>query len=330
VKGTQESAIVNGIIVFLKVAIVLVFIAIGWGFIKAANHTPYIIPANAPPATLPDGTQYSYLDFFHHGWGGILRGAGIVFFAFIGFDAVSTAAQEAKNPKKDMPIGILGSLAICTVLYILFSWVLTGVAPYQDFMHAGKEASVAYAISTYMAGYGWLATMVTVAILLGFSSVILVMLLGQSRVFYTMSTDGLLPKIFSDLHPKFKTPYKSNLILFVFVGLFAAFLPESVAGDLTSVGTLFAFVLVCIGVTILRYKDPNLPRPFRTPLVPIVPFLGAAICLLMIISLPLPTLASAFGWMVIGLLIYLGYSKKNSKLGKMGDVLPRASDFEEK
>src|ERR1700744_11532 len=330
VKGTQESAIVNGIIVFLKVAIVLVFIAIGWGYIKAANHTPYLIPADAKPAILPDGTQSSYLDFFHHGWGGILRGAGIVFFAFIGFDAVSTAAQEAKNPKKDMPIGILGSLAICTVLYILFSWVLTGVAPYTDFMHSGKEASVAYAISTYMAGYGWLATLVTVAILLGFSSVILVMLLGQSRVFYTMSSDGLLPKVFSDLHPKFKTPYKSNMILFVFVGLFAAFLPESVAGDLTSVGTLFAFVLVCIGVTILRYKDPNLVRPFRTPLVPIVPFLGAAICLLMIISLPLPTLASAFGWMVIGLLIYLGYSKNNSKLGKMGDALPRASDFEKK
>jgi len=208
--------------------------------------------------------------------------------------------------------------------------VLTGVAPYQDFMHAGKEASVAYAISTYMAGYGWLATLVTIAILLGFSSVILVMLLGQSRVFYTMSTDGLLPKVFSDLHPKFKTPYKSNMILFVFVGLFAAFLPESVAGDLTSVGTLFAFVLVCVGVTILRYKDPNLVRPFRTPLVPLVPFLGAAICFLMIISLPLPTLASAFGWMVIGLLIYLGYSKKNSKLGKAGDALPRASDFDAK
>ncbi|MGZ3777525.1 MAG: amino acid permease, partial [Mucilaginibacter sp.] len=243
IKGTQESATVNAVIVILKVAIVLVFIAVGWGFIKAANHTPYLIPANAPPAILPDGTTYSYLDFFRHGWGGVLRGAGIVFFAFIGFDAVSTAAQEAKNPKKDMPVGILGSLAICTVLYILFSWVLTGVAPYQDFMHAGKEASVAYAISTYMTGYGWLSTLVTVAILLGFSSVILVMLLGQSRVFYTMSTDGLLPKVFSDLHPKFQTPYKSNMILFIFVGLFAAFLPETVAGDLTSVGTLFAFVV---------------------------------------------------------------------------------------
>ncbi|HWD90080.1 MAG TPA: amino acid permease [Mucilaginibacter sp.] len=327
IKGTQESATVNAIIVILKVAIVLVFIAIGWGFIKAANHTPYLIPANAPPATLPDGSQYSYLSFFNHGWGGVLRGAGIVFFAFIGFDAVSTAAQEAKNPKKDMPIGILGSLAICTILYVLFSWVLTGVAPYRDFMHAGKEASVAYAISTYM-HMEWLSTLVTVAILLGFSSVILVMLLGQSRVFYTMSTDGLLPKVFSDLHPKFKTPYKSNMILFVFVGLFAAFLPESVAGDLTSVGTLFAFVVVCIGVMVLRKKDPNLVRPFKTPLVPLVPILGIIICATMIISLPGRTQLSALAWMVIGLIIYFSYSRKKSKLGTAGDILPTASDFE--
>ncbi len=151
IKGTQESATVNAVIVFIKVAIVLVFIAIGWQFINPANHTPYLIPANAPPALLPDGTTYSYSPFFNHGWGGVLTGAGIVFFAFIGFDAVSTAAQEAKNPKSDMPIGILGSLVICTILYILFSWVLTGVAPYQDFMKAGKEASVAYAISTVYA-----------------------------------------------------------------------------------------------------------------------------------------------------------------------------------
>lgn len=330
IKGTQESATVNAVIVVLKVAIVLVFIAIGWGFIKASNHTPYMIPANAPPATLADGTQYSYLDFFNHGWGGVIRGAGIVFFAFIGFDAVSTAAQEAKNPKKDMPIGILGSLVICTILYILFSWVLTGVAPYRDFMHAGKEASVAYAISTYMTGYGWLSTLVTIAILLGFSSVILVMLLGQSRVFYTMSTDGLLPKVFSDLHPKFKTPYKSNMILFVFVGLFAAFLPESVAGDLTSIGTLFAFVVVCIGVMVLRKKDPNLPRPFKTPLVPLVPILGIVVCAGMIISLPGRTQLSALAWMVVGLIIYFSYSRKKSKLGTTGDILPTASDFEKK
>jgi len=330
IKGTQESATVNAVIVFIKVAIVLVFIAIGWQFINPVNHHPYLIPANAPAAILPDGSSYSYAPFFNHGWGGVLTGAGIVFFAFIGFDAVSTAAQEAKNPKRDMPIGILGSLVVCTILYILFSWVLTGVAPYQDFMHAGKEASVAYAISTYMAGYGWLSTLVTVAILAGFSSVILVMLLGQSRVFYTMSTDGLLPKVFSDLHPKFSTPYKSNMILFLFVGAFAAFLPSSIAGDLTSIGTLFAFVLVCVGVMILRRTDPNLERPFKTPLVPLVPILGILICGAMIISLPRNTLISAVVWMLIGLVIYFGYSQKNSKLGSVGDILPTASDFEKK
>jgi APA family basic amino acid/polyamine antiporter len=328
IKGTQESATVNAVIVFIKVAIVLVFIAIGWQFINPVNHTPYLIPANAPAAILPDGSSYSYAPFFNHGWGGVLTGAGIVFFAFIGFDAVSTAAQEAKNPKRDMPIGILGSLVVCTILYILFSWVLTGVAPYQDFMRAGKEASVAYAISHYMAGYSWLSTLVTVAILAGFSSVILVMLLGQSRVFYTMSTDGLLPKVFSDLHPRFSTPYKSNMILFVFVGAFAAFLPSSIAGDLTSIGTLFAFVLVCIGVMILRSTDPDLVRPFKTPLVPLVPILGILICAAMIISLPTSTQLSAFGWMLIGLVIYFGYSRKHSKLGTAGDVLPKATDFE--
>jgi len=328
IKGTQESATVNAIIVFIKVAIVLVFIAIGWQYIKPINHTPYMIPDNAPDIKLPNGKWYSYLPFFNHGWGGVLRGAGVVFFAFIGFDAVSTAAQEAKNPKRDMPIGILGSLVICTVLYILFSWVLTGVAPYTDFMKAGKEASVAYAISQYMVGYGWLSTLVTIAILAGFSSVILVMLLGQSRVFYTMSTDGLLPKVFSDLHPKFKTPYKSNMILFVFVGLFAAFLPESVAGDLTSIGTLFAFVVVCVGVMILRKKDPNLVRPFKTPLVPLVPILGILICAAMIGSLALSTQLAALGWMIVGLVIYFTYSRKNSKIGSGGDILPTASDFE--
>jgi APA family basic amino acid/polyamine antiporter len=330
IKGTQESATLNAVIVFIKVAIVLVFIAIGWHYIKPINHTPYMIPDNAPPIMQPSGKLYSYLPFFNHGWGGVLRGAGVVFFAFIGFDAVSTAAQEAKNPKRDMPIGILGSLVICTILYILFSWVLTGVAPYTDFMKAGKEASVAYAISHYMAGYSWLSTLVTIAILAGFSSVILVMLLGQSRVFYTMSTDGLLPKVFSDLHPKFSTPYKSNMILFVFVGLFAGFLPESVAGDLTSIGTLFAFVVVCVGVMILRKKEPGLIRPFKTPLVPLVPILGILICAAMIISLALSTQLAALGWMIIGLIIYFSYSRKNSKLGSAIDALPTASDFEKK
>src|ERR1700761_7125268 len=316
IKGTQESATVNAIIVFIKVAIVLVFIAIGWQYINPAHHTPYLIPANAPAAILPDGTSYSYAPFFNHGWGGVLTGAGIVFFAFIGFDAVSTAAQEAKNPKRDMPIGILGSLVVCTILYILFSWVLTGVAPYQDFMHAGKEASVAYAISQYMHGYGWLSTMVTIAILAGFSSVILVMLLGQSRVFYTMSTDGLLPKIFSDLHPKFRTPYKSNMILFIFVGLFAGFLPGDITGDLTSIGTLFAFVLVSLGVWILRRKRADLDRPFRTPLVPLVPVLGALVCTGMIIALDHKSQITALIWMIIGLLIYFSYGRVHSELTK--------------
>jgi basic amino acid/polyamine antiporter, APA family len=310
IKGTQESAIVNAIIVFVKVAIVLVFIAIGWSFIRPENHTPYFIPADQP----------GYEGTWNHGWAGVLTGAGIVFFAFIGFDAVSTAAQEAKNPKRDMPIGILGSLVVCTILYILFSHVLTGVAPYTDFVDPakGKEASVAYAISTYMPGYQWLSTAVTVAILAGFSSVILVMLMGQSRVFYSMSNDGLLPKAFSAVHPKYRTPYKSNLILFIFVGAFAAFVPGSVAGDLTSIGTLFAFVLVCAGIWVMRVKDPNTPRPFKTPLVPLVPILGMLVCTAMIVGLPGPTLLSALGWMVLGLLIYFVYSRYHSKLNQPG------------
>lgn len=328
IKGTQESAMVNAVIVFIKVAIVLVFIAVGWQFINPANHTPYFIPADAPPAVLPDGSEYSYAPSFNHGWLGVLRGASIVFFAFIGFDAVSTAAQEAKNPKRDMPIGILGSLAVCTVLYILFSHVLTGVAPYSDFQKAGREASVAYAIETYMHNYQWLATAVTVAILAGFSSVILVMLLGQSRVFYSMSTDGLLPKAFSALHPKFRTPYKANMILFVFVGLFAAFVPGSVAGDLTSFGTLLAFVLVSAGVWIMRKSNPELVRPFRVPAVGLVAILGVLICGGMIAAIDPRTLLIAMGWMVLGLLVYFMYSRGKSKLNAPGDILPTASDFE--
>jgi APA family basic amino acid/polyamine antiporter len=330
IKGTQESARVNMIIVIIKVSIVLVFIAIGWSFINQANHTPYFIPADAKPAIQANGSEYSYADFFRHGWGGVLTGAGIVFFAFIGFDAVSTTAQEAKNPKKDMPLGILGSLVICTILYILFSYVLTGVAPYTDFVKAGKEASVAYAIDTYMTGFGWLAKLVSFAILLGFSSVILVMLMGQSRVFYTMAKDGLLPTIFQDLHPKFRTPYKSNIILFVFVGLFAAFVPVNVAGDLTSIGTLFAFVLVCLGVMIMRKKEPALNRPFKAPLVPLVPVLGMIVCSAMIVGLPEETLLSAFFWMILGLIIYFSYSRKHSKLIAAGEILPSASDFEKR
>ncbi|PZX63746.1 amino acid permease [Hydrotalea sandarakina] len=317
IRGMQESATVNMIIVFIKVAIVLAFIAIGWQFINPANHTPYLIPADTP----------GHEGYFKHGWGGVLGGAAIVFFAFIGFDAVSTAAQEAKNPKRDMPIGILGSLVICTILYILFGHVLTGVANWKEFKDAGKEASVAFAIEHYMKGYSWLATAVTIAILAGFSSVILVMLMGQSRIFYTMSNDGLIPKAFGDLHPKFKTPYKANLILFVFVGIFAAFVPGNVAGDLTSFGTLFAFLLVSLGVWILRVKSPQIHRPFKTPLVPLVPILGFVVCLGMIIALDPETLKAAFTWMILGIIVYFSYSRKHSKLNVPADTLPTADDF---
>ena len=308
IRGTKESAFVNAIIVFIKVAIVLVFIVIGWQFINSAHYSPYLIP---------EGIK-GHEGFFDWGWGGVLGGAGIVFFAFIGFDAVSTAAQEAKNPKRDMPIGILGSLVVCTILYILFGHVLTGVAPWSDFGDPalGKEASVTYTISTYMKGYEWLATGVNVAILAGFSSVILVMLMGQSRVFYSMSNDGLLPKAFGELHPKFQTPYKANWILFLFVGLFAAFVPGSVAGDLTSFGTLFAFILVSAGVWIMRVKNPEFVRPFKTPLVPLVPILGILVCAAMIVSLDIQTLKVAGVWMALGLIIYFVYSRKNSHLHK--------------
>ena len=304
IKGTQESATLNAIIVFIKVTIVLLFIALGWQFVKPENHVPYMIPEG----------MAGHEGFFKHGYGGVLGGAAIVFFAFIGFDAVSTAAQEAKNPKKDMPIGILGSLAVCTVLYILFAHVLTGVANWTEFKTAGKEASVAFAIQTYMPGYEWLATLVTVAILAGFSSVILVMLLGQSRVFYSMANDGLIPKVFAELHPRFRTPYKSNWILFLFVGLFAAFIPGSMAGDLTSFGTLLAFVLVSIGVLVMRRAEPDQPRPFRTPLVPLVPILGAVICTGMIVAIDPFTLKAAFAWMALGFVVYFLYSRHHSKL----------------
>ncbi len=304
IKGTQESATVNAVIVFVKVAIVLIFIVVGWQFIKPENHTPYLIP---------EGT-IGHEGFFKWGWGGVLGGAAIVFFAFIGFDAVSTTAQEAKNPKRDMPIGILGSLAVCTVLYILFGHVLTGVAHWSEFATAGKEASVSYVIKTYMSGYEWLGTSVTLAILAGFSSVILVMLMGQSRVFYSMSQDGLIPKAFGELHPKYKTPFKANWILFLFVGAFAAFVPGSIAGDLTSFGTLFAFVLVCIGILLMRKTNPELARPFKTPLVPLVPVLGILVCTAMIIALDAFTLKAAMVWMLVGLVVYFAYSRRNSNL----------------
>ena len=309
IRGARESALVNSIIVVAKVGIVILFIVFGWSFINPANHTPFV-PA---PTIFIDAQGVS-----HHFGGimGILGAAGVVFFAFIGFDAVSTAAQETKDPKKDLPIGILGSLVICTVLYILFSYVLTGVATINDFRTVGKEASVAFAIQTYMTGYGWLAKLVTVAILAGFSSVILVMLYGQSRVFYTMSRDGLVPGIFSDLHKKFRTPYKSNLLFFLFVGIFACFIPQDIVGDMTSIGTLFAFMLVSAGVWIMRVKNPELKRGFRTPLVPLVPILGILVCGAMIFGLGWANWMRLFIWMAIGFVVYFTYSIKHSKLRK--------------
>ncbi len=307
IRGTKESAFVNGLIVVTKVTIVVLVIVLGWSFMNPANHTPYI-----PEATIftdAQGVAHKYGGFW-----GIIGAAGIVFFAFIGFDAVSTAAQEAKNPKRDMPIGILGSLVICTVLYILFAHVLTGLATVEDFRHAGREASVAFAISNYMHGYEWLSKFVTVAILAGFSSVILVMLLGQSRVFYSMSRDGLVSPMFSVLHEKFRTPWKSNVTFFLLTAAFGAFIPEDIVGDMTSIGTLFAFILVCAGVWIMRIKHPSAERGFRVPLVPVVAILGVGSNLLMIVGLGWTNWARLGVWLLIGLVLYFTYGIKHSKL----------------
>jgi len=310
-RGTKESAFVNGFIVALKVVVVLIFIALGWQYIRPENYQPYI-PVN-------NGT------FGEFGFSGIIRAAAIVFFAYIGFDAVSTAAQETKNPKRDMPIGILLSLGICTVLYILFAHVMTGVANYQLF--AGKDgiAPVAVAIDNMGSAdanggitpdYPWLNTAIILAILAGYASVILVMLMGQSRVFFSMSKDGLIPKVFSDVHPKFRTPAKNNFLFMLFVSLFAAFVPARIVGEMTSIGTLFAFILVCIGVMVMRKKMPEAPRAFRTPLVPLVPILGIFTCLFMMVFLPLDTWIRLIVWMMVGFDLYLFYGMKNSFLNK--------------
>lgn len=308
-KGTQESALVNGIIVGLKVAVVIIFIILGWKYINESNYVPYI----------PDNTG----KFGEYGFSGIIRAAAIVFFAYIGFDAVSTAAQEAKNPRKDMPIGILGSLVICTILYILFAHVMTGVTNYTAFKGQDGIAPVAVAIENMGTpdasgaihpDYPWLNRAIIVAILAGYASVILVMLLGQSRVFFSMSKDGLLPRVFSAVHPKFQTPVKNNTMFLVFVSLFAAFVPARVVGEMTSIGTLFAFILVCIGIIVMRKQMPDAPRAFKTPLVPLVPILGIFTCFFMMAFLPLDTWIRLFVWMIIGFDVYLYYGIKNSFL----------------
>lgn len=311
IRGTQESSFVNAIIVVMKVVIVLIFIVVGFQYIRPENHVPFI----------PENTG----KFGEFGFSGIIRAAAVVFFAYIGFDAVSTAAQETKNPKKSMPLGILGSLLICTVLYILFAFVMTGVANYTAYGAdpTNKLAPVAIAISNMgdlgpdgvvHAAYPWLNTSIVVAILLGYASVILVLLLGQSRVFYSMSKDGLVPKIFSSIHPKFQTPHKSNLFFLLFVSIFAAFVPGRVVGEMTSIGTLFAFILVCAGVLVLRKSMPDAPRAFRVPLVPLIPVLGILVCFFMMAFLPLDTWMRLILWMIVGLDVYLFYGLKNSHL----------------
>src|SRR5690606_13644257 len=291
----------------------LIFIALGWSFINPANHVPFI-PANEGEEMLRSG-ELGFFEFFksdyfgHYGISGIMRGAGVVFFAFIGFDAVSTAAQEAKNPQKGMPIGIIGSLLVCTLLYVLFSYVLTGLENYTKFAGDAKPVATAFA----QTGYTFLNTALIIAILTGYTSVILVMLLGQSRVFYTMSKDGLLPKFFSDLS-KHRTPWKTNVIFMVFVSIFTGFVPVSDLGHMVSIGTLFAFVLVCIGIIVLRKTNPNLPRPFRTPLVPLVPILGIIVCIAMMASLPIESWERLAIWMLLGIVVYFVYSKKHSKI----------------
>lgn len=304
VRGTKGSSVLNGIIVFLKVAVIALFIGLGWRYIDQANYTPY----------LPQNT--GVLGEF--GFSGVMRGAAIVFFAFLGFDAVSTAAQETKNPKRDMPIGILGSLLVCTVLYMLFGHVMTGVAHYTEF--AGHEGIAPVAIAIRHMGEGgaeafpWLNRAILLAILFGYCSVIMVTLLAQSRIFLSMSRDGLLPPFFSRIHPRFRTPAHSNVLFMGVVALMAAFVPAEVAGEMTSIGTLLAFTLVCAAVLVVRRTQPDAPRSFRTPWVPLVPVLGILTCLGLMLFLPADTWIRLVVWMLIGLDIYVGYGLKHSHL----------------
>jgi APA family basic amino acid/polyamine antiporter len=296
--GIKESANFNNVIVGIKMTVILAFIAFGMAYINRENWVPFV-----PAATGPG----------HFGIGGIARGAAVIFFAYIGFDAVSTAAQEAKNPQKDMPIGILGSLAICTVLYITVALVLTGIVKYDQL---NVPDPIAVGINAAGPGLAWLRPIVKIGAIAGLSSVILVMLLGQPRIFYTMSKDGLLPPMFAKVHPKFQTPWIASILTGVVAMLIAGFFPIGLLGELVSIGTLLAFVIVCGGVLMLRYTDPNIPRPFKTPLVPWVPALGILFCGYLMISLPKDTWARLIVWMAIGLLIYFTYGRRHSVLNR--------------
>jgi len=295
--GIRESANFNNVMVITKVSVIILFIAIGFMFVKSANWHPFI-PTNQG-------------EFGKFGLSGILRGAGVIFFAYIGFDAVSTAAQEAKNPQRDMPVGILGSLGISTVLYILVAIVLTGIVSYTTL---NVPDPVAVGVDAMGKGMFWLRPIVKIAAIAGLSSVILVMLLGQPRIFFTMAKDGLLPPVFSKVHPKFKTPYISTIVTGSVAMIIAGILPISILGELVSIGTLLAFIIVCISVLVLRKARPEIHRPFKTPWVPFVPIAGAAICFLQMAALPLDTWLRLVIWMAIGFLIYFFYGVKHSKV----------------
>ena len=295
--GTKESARVNNIMVAIKLVVVVAFILLGVGFIHTANWHPFI----------PDNPG----EFGHFGWSGVLRGASVVFFAFIGFDAVSTCAQEAKRPQRDMPIGILGSLIICTILYIAVAAVLTGIVPYTELAVPDPIAKGVDAI-----GLAWFSVLIKLGALTGLTTVILVLLYGQSRIFFTMSSDGLMPTLFSRVHPTLKTPYLSQLLIGIIVAVVAALTPIDVLGEMVSIGTLFAFVLVCGAVMYLRRSDADVARPFRAPGVPWVPILGILFCLALMLGLPLVTWVRLVVWLVIGLVIYFAYGSRHSLLGR--------------
>jgi APA family basic amino acid/polyamine antiporter len=295
--GIKESAAFNNAIVVLKVSVLLLFIGFGIYYVDPANWKPFI----------PENTG----KFGEFGWSGVLRGAGVVFFAYIGFDAVSTAAQEARNPQRDLPIGILGSLAVATILYIVVSLVLTGIVNHS---HLNVPDPIAVGINAAGEGMLWLKSLVKIGAIAGLSSVILVLLLGQSRIFYIMAADGLLPKKLSYVHPGFRTPYAATIVAGFAAAVIAGLFPIGLLGELVSIGTLLAFSIVCIGVLVLRYRHPEYPRAFRTPLVPLVPILGALSALAQIFLLPADTIYRLFIWMFIGLIVYFSYGIRKSKL----------------
>jgi APA family basic amino acid/polyamine antiporter len=308
--GIKESARFNNIIVFIKLAIVFLVIGFGFMYVNTANWHPFV-PENITGK------------FGEYGWTGVVRAAGVVFFAYIGFDAVSTAAQEAKNPQRDMPVGILASLGICTVLYILMALVMTGLAPYKDL---NVPHPVFVAIERAGPSLRWLGFFVNIGAIAGLASVVLVMLMGQPRIFFSMSRDGLLPPVFGKVHPKFQTPYITTIVTGVVAAAVAGFFPIGLLGELVSIGTLLAFVIVCFGVMVLRYQRPNIPRPFRTPLVPLVPILGILICGYMMYGLPRDTWVRLIVWMAIGLLIYFAYGVRHSRVRNADNAMATAAD----